>query len=156
MSFHQNKELRSRFTLKSPFDDLHFYNGHLFCFELKHTKYKSISIQRTPNDSDGMIHAHQINSLINLSQYKGVHAGFIFNFRDEEAVEEYTYYMSIDNFSNFLVESEKKSINKMDIVQHGGIIVESRKIRTLFDYNVEKLLEDIIKAEGKESESDGL
>lgn len=147
MSFHQNKDLRSRFTQKSPFDDLHYYKGKLFCLELKHTKHKSISFQRTPDDSDGMIHSHQINSLVNTAQYEGVYAGFIFNFREEDPLQEYTYYMSIEDFSNFIVNTPKKSINKLDIVQNGGVIVESTKKRTQFNYNVESLFNKLIREE---------
>ena len=49
--------------------------------------------------------------------HEGVYAGFIFNFRDEEDINnDDTYYMSIQDFNNFLVERDKKSINKLDVV----------------------------------------
>ena len=37
---------------------------------------------------------------------------------------EYTYGLMIEDFMRFLSESDKKSINKLGIVQYGGIIIE--------------------------------
>lgn len=94
-----------------------------------------------------MIKLHQINSLVNLAQYEETQAGFVFNFRDEKEGHPYTedtYYMSIQNFSNFFNSTDKKSINKLDIVQNGGIIVEAKQRRKLYNYNAEKMLSDII------------
>lgn len=147
MSFHTQRELRSRFTQKSPYDFLHYYRGELFCLELKHTKYKSISFQLTPDDTDGMIHSHQINSLVNASMFEGVHAGFIFNFRkeDEHNPDEDTYYMSIQDFSNFAVNTTKKSINKLDIVENGGVIIHCERKRTRFIYDVEGCFKEVLK-----------
>lgn len=153
MSFNPNKDLRSRFTVKQPCDFICFLDGNLFCLEMKHTVYKSFSIQRDANSPDGMIHAHQINSLINMSQYDGVHAGFVFNFRieneDTSLIDEDTYYMSIQNFNNFLASCDKKSINKLDIVQNGGIIIPSNKKRVLFTYGVKEGLTSILQNEKK-------
>lgn len=122
------------------------HDGNIFFLEMKSTKYKSFSFQRTEED-DGMIKLHQINSLVNLGQFEESQAGFVFNFRDEKeghAYTEDTYYMSIQNFSDFFVSTDKKSINKLDIVQHGGIIIEAKQRRKLYDYNVKKMLSDIL------------
>jgi len=91
-----------------------------------------------------MIHFHQINSLTNCSQYEGVIAGFVFNFRNEETVEEDTYFMNITDFNNFMINTDKKSINKVDIVTNGGIIIPSIKKRSLFVYGVKEGLEKLI------------
>ena len=37
---------------------------------------------------------------------------------------EYTYGLMIEDFMRFLQENDKKSINKLDVVQYGGFIVE--------------------------------
>ena len=67
LSFNQNKELRSRFTMQNPCDFIMFNQGNLFALELKSTHLKSIGIQREIKDN-GMIKLHQINSLLNFRQ----------------------------------------------------------------------------------------
>lgn len=146
MSFNPNKELRSRFTVQQPCDYIMHYNGHIVFLEMKSTHFKSVSFQRDKQDG-GMIQLHQINSLVNLAQYEGALAGFVFNFRNEKEGTPYTedtYYMSIEDFSAFYNSSDKKSINKLDIVQNGGIIVDAKQRKKLYNYNVKKMLEDIV------------
>lgn len=147
MSFNPNKELRSRFTVQQPCDYIMHHKGNIFFLEMKSTHSKSVSFQRNKDDG-GMIKLHQINSLVNLSQYDGAQAGFVLNFRDERedhAYTEDTYYISIEDFSAFYASTDKKSISKLDIVQNGGIIVDAKQRRKLYDYNIKKMLEDIIK-----------
>ena len=72
LSFNPNKDLRSRFTVKQPADLIVYYNGYLFTLELKNTKGKNFSFQRDPKLPDGMIHYHQINSLVNMGLYDGI------------------------------------------------------------------------------------
>ena len=114
---------------------------------MKSTHSKSMSFQKEEKDG-GMIKLHQINSLVNLAQYEEAQAGFVLNFRDEREGHPYTedtYYMSIEDFSSFYASTDKKSMSKLDIVQNGGIIVDAKQRRKLYDYNVKKMLEDIIK-----------
>ena len=146
MSFHPNKESRSRFTVEQPCDYIMYYKGHIFFLELKSTCYKSITFQREKEDSS-QIKLHQINSLVNLAQFDGAKAGFIFNFRDEREGHPYsedTYYMSIEDFSNFYANTDKKSINKLDIVQNGGIIISAHQKRKLYEYDIKGMLTNII------------
>ena len=148
MSFNPNKELRSRFTVQQPCDYIMHYNGTIFFLEMKSTHSKSMTFQRDEKKDNGMIKLHQINSLVNLAQYDEAQAGFVFNFRDEREGHPYTedtYYMSIEDFSSFYASTDKKSISKLDIVQNGGIIIEAKQRRKLYDYNVKKMLGDIIK-----------
>ena len=150
MSFNQNKELRSRFTLKSPCDFIMFYDGHLFMLEMKSTHSKSISFQREPDDG-GMIKLHQISSLSNAGLHDGVIAGLIINFRHEKDGEPYsedTHFWPIEAFNDYFVSNDRKSAKPIDIVQNGGIIVKQEQKRKLYDYDVKKLLEDIIKEKG--------
>ena len=149
-----NGNQMSRFTPKNKFDFLLFKSPNLFCLELKSTAYDSFSIQRNPKEPNKMIKWHQIQELIKASFYDGVYAGFVFNFRNEKQplLEEETYYMSIKNFCNFLVENEKKSINKKEVQKYGGIIIEQKKKRVLYTYNIKKMLEDILDREGTNGE----
>lgn len=150
MSFNPNKEFRSRFTAKNPADFFIYRYPYVYFLELKSTKYKSISFEREKGDQ-GMIHLSQIQSLSNLPLYDGVRAGLILNFRNEESDEVYTeetYYLSIQNFNKFFCESDKKSVNKKDILSVGGFLMESQKKRKLYHYNVNSLLKNIDLREG--------
>ena len=138
-------EKTSRFTAENPYDFIMFCQPNLFCLELKSTCYSSISIQRLPEEKNKMIKLHQINSLTQSSLHEGVYAGFIFNFRDEEDINnDDTYYMSIQDFNNFLVERDKKSINKLDVVQYGGIKLSQKIKRTRYTYDINKMIQDAI------------
>lgn len=96
-----------------------------------------------------MIKMHQINSLSNFSLFNGINAGFVLNFRDESVEDNNeTYFLPIQNFNNFLVESGKKSINKKDVVTYGGILVEQNKKRTHYSYNINKMFSDLNKERG--------
>ena len=55
---------------------------------------------------------------------------------------EYTYGLMIEDFMRFLSESDKKSINKLDVVQYGGFIIEQKLLRKNYCYNVKKLLDE--------------
>ena len=150
MSFNPNKEFRSRFTAKNPADFFIYRYPYVYFLELKSTKYKSISFEREKGNQ-GMIHLSQIQSLSNLPLYDGVRAGLILNFRNEESDEVYTeetYYLSIQNFNKFFCESDKKSVNKKDILSVGGFLMESQKKRKLYHYNVDSLLKNIDLREG--------
>lgn len=141
-------EKQSRFTAENPYDFLVFEKPNLFCLELKSTKYKSISIQTDFDENGKMIKLHQINSLTQSSLKEGVFSGFIFNFRDEENINNSsTYYLSIEKFNDFLTESGKKSINKLDVIQYNGIKLDQKIKRTRFSYDVKKMLLNILQGE---------
>ena len=53
---------------------------------------------------------------------------------------EFTYALNIEDFYRFLQDTEKKSINKLDVVQYGGCIIQQQQIRTHYCYNIKKLL----------------
>lgn len=152
LSFNPNKDLRSRFTVKQPADLIVYYNGYLFTLELKNTKGKNFSFQRDPKLPDGMIHYHQINSLVNMGLYKGIIARFVLNFRQEpdekHDLDERTFFLSIDDFSRFMVESDKRSINMKEVIEYGGIEIESIRKRTQFTYATKLGFEEIIKQKG--------
>lgn len=137
-------ERTSRFTVNNPCDFLAFQKPNLFAIECKSTKYKSMSFSTNPDEKSVMIKAHQINSLINFSLVDGIYAGFILNFRNDEDVSKgITYWWSIQDFSDFINNTDKQSINKLDVIQHNGIIIEQKLKRVRFTYNIEKLINDI-------------
>ena len=137
LSFNPNKDLRSRFTVKQPADLIVYYNGYLFTLELKNTKGKNFSFQRDPKLPDGMIHYHQINSLVNMGLYDGIISRFVLNFRQEmdekHDLEERIFFLSIDDFSR---------------IEYGGIEIESNRKRTQFTYATKNGFEEIIKQKG--------
>lgn len=137
----------SKFTAKNPADFEIFETPYLFFLELKHTSYKAIGIQRDLNEPDKMIKAHQINSLTQMSLHEKCVCGLVLSFLSEETGEEDTWFLNIKDFNKFLTNSDKKSINKTDIVIYNGIKIESTKKRVYFQYNVKKMIEDIIKRE---------
>lgn len=147
LSFNPNKELRSRFTVKQPCDLIVYYKGFMFTLELKNTKGKNFSFQRDLKVPDGMIHYHQINSLVNMGLYDGIISGFVFNFRWGEETGlpmERTFFLNINDFSKFMVESDKRSINMNDIIEYGGVEIENIKRRTQYTYKILDWLEKMV------------
>ena len=138
-----NHTATSKYTNENLCDYFMFYEGVLYALELKTTCYSSISFETGENKTRKMIGWHQIKGLTNLTSYKGIISGFVFNFRNEG--EEDTFFMRIEDFNKFTKESDKKSINKSDIVVYGGIPIESRKKRVNFTYNIDRMIEDIKK-----------
>lgn len=140
----------TRFAPKNPCDYVLYYRERIWTLELKSSKFHSIPFQLTPEDEPKMIKAHQINSLVNFGQFEGCEAGFILNFRNDETNEEDTYYLSIQNFSNFVSQNDKKSINKLDIVQYGGIRMNQTLKRTNYIYHIKDLFDKVINLESTE------
>ena len=133
----------SRYTTKNICDFFMYYKGILYALELKSTSYKSFSFELDKNKPRKMIDVYQIEKLRELTKFKGIVPGFVFNFRNEEESNEDTYFMRIEDFSEFVNNNEKKSINKSDIVVYGGIPIESKKKRKNFTYNIDKMINDI-------------
>lgn len=140
-SYHHTET--SKYTHENLCDYFMFYEGVLYALELKSTCYKSIGFELDKKKPQKMIKAHQIEGLAKLIPYENIIAGFIFNFRDEEREDEQTYFMRIEDFNEFVVNTDKKSINAGDIVTYGGIPVENEKKRKWFTYNVSKMIDDI-------------
>lgn len=130
-----------RFTLDNPYDCFIFYNRFLFPMELKSTELTSMSLQRCKEDKGKMIKLHQIESLSESNKYDGIFAGFVFDFRSTDN----TYWLSIDNFSLFLSENDKKSINEKDIIKYKGIKIQKTKKRVKYLYNIQELLNEIVR-----------
>lgn len=139
------KEKTARFTPNNICDFIAYRYPYMFLIENKSTTYKSIGIQRLPTDPKAMIQAHQISDLSNAGLIEGIIPVFLFNFRNDDDINDnFTYAMRINDFNDFLVESDKKSINRMDVVQHNGIIVNQKIKRVHYTYDIEKMLDEIV------------
>ena len=68
------------------------------------------------NPNSAMIHKHQLEKLLEFSQYNGVKSGLLLNFRTEETNLQRTYYISIQNFLDMCQKINKKSVNEIDSV----------------------------------------
>lgn len=148
--FNQGNNDKIRFTLNSPCDCFMFDGYCLYYIELKSTIGTSISFNQPCTEKGGtpMIKAHQINSLLERQKYDNVFAGLLLDFADRvnskgEVIEGGTYYIPIDVFVGWTKCVPKKSINKMDC-EAIGIKVERKLKRVNYDYDIKKLLNDIV------------
>ena len=126
----------SAFIPQQPCDFVAHFDGTLWLLELKSSQNKYITIQRDKNNT-GMIKQHQYEQMY---KHTGEHEKAMLVLQFER---EYTYGLLIQDFMRFLQENDKKSINKLDVVQYGGIIIEQKLLRKNYCYNVKKLLTSI-------------
>lgn len=129
-SFNQSDK-QLRFSNKNPFDLIAFKNKTLYCLELKSNNSTSFSIQTNKDEKGKNIKLHQIEGLKEASEYEGVIAGFILNFRKINK----TYFIDINNFLEYFNNTSKKSINEDDIKTHRGILIPQKLIRVNFTYD---------------------
>lgn len=116
------------------------FNGKfLFCLEFKTVAGTSISFERDKNDK-GVIHWYQIDTLKKFSEYKNVIAGLIIDFRKSGN----TYFLNINEWNNLVSHINKKSFNENDLTEYSNpILVEKRKLKINYRYNIEKFLEEV-------------
>lgn len=138
----------SKFSNENPCDFVLFdTETKLMCLlELKTTKYKSMNFQINKEDKQQkMIKYHQINSLTKFSNYDGVVAGFVFNFRDEDKKLERTYFQRVVDFNKMINNLDKKSFNEMDLLLNNAIKIHGIKKRVNYKWDIEGLLYNIVK-----------
>ncbi|MFA1509863.1 Holliday junction resolvase RecU [Priestia aryabhattai] len=134
------------------YDSFAFRNGHLFALELKSTKQKSISF------SPKIIKPHQIKYLKEASDYEGVIAGFLLQFRENDNK---TYFVHISDFIKYKNTAEGKLentyINKVNkssipiaICEEIGTELINIKLDVNYRYYIRNLLDELIKKYGKE------
>ena len=125
--------------------DFIMYDGkYIYVAELKSTKYKSMSFSTDPMDKSVMIKAHQLAGLMGITEFEGVRPGLILNFRDDvNPSSNLTYWLPIGEMAKFMSTTEKKSINKLDIVQNNGILLTGELKRVHYKYDIKKLFDDI-------------
>lgn len=143
-SFNQDSS-KLRFSMKSPYD-CQLFDGKsrtLYCLELKSAAGKSMSFERNKGENKtANIKFHQIESLTKASQYDGIQAGFVMNFRFEDKDTEITYFQSIIDFNRMIKNIDKKSFNIIDLLKFNPIKIEQTKKKVNYTYNIEKFLED--------------
>ena len=111
-----------RFTLKSDYDYQVFTGELLYCLELKSCQGKSLPFKNVKD--------HQINSLLEVSLKDSVVAGIVINYRDYEK----TIFIDIDDYLDYLNESDRKSIPVDDAIEIGEIIRQQiRRTRYIYD-----------------------
>lgn len=151
--FHKIKDIHIPFNLRSriavpknEYDCFVFYRSCLFSLELKSTKQKSISFD------EKIIKNHQIENLKKASEYNGVVAGFLFNFR---SYGNKTYFVEINDFAQYKEIAENnldhqyqsrvnKSSISLDICEEIGFELKNEKKRVNYRYHVEELLGELI------------
>jgi Holliday junction resolvase len=143
---------QSRFTPTNIADFVCFDSDSLLIIELKSTIGSSMSFNQPveiqpKGKAKPSIKSHQINSLLERSQYHNVYCGLLLDFDDRtnskgEVLEGGTYYIDIHTFVGWTRSIKKKSINQVD-AQLIGIQVDRKKLKTNYRYDIKKLLEDI-------------
>lgn len=136
-SFYKNEKVK--FTPTNPYDFFIFKFPRLYCFELKSTIGKSMSFWTNGDENKKMIKKHQIEGLTKASQFDGIVAGFILNWRENNN----TYFLNIKDFNRFVKESEKKTLNENDIIQYNGVLLKQNLLVTHYRYDVYDLLSRI-------------
>ena len=140
----------TKFSKKNPYDFEAFDSIHRISYslELKSTSQKYLSYHTCKKDEeDGKsanIQWHQIDGLTKVSEFDNVIAGFMFNFRLNNA-EQLLYFLNIKDFNRFRNDTNKKSINVMDIVLCGGIKINGKKLKVNYKWD----LDEFLKAQSK-------
>jgi penicillin-binding protein-related factor A (putative recombinase) len=135
MSFGQQDNSSIRFSPKNPFDAIMYAYPFMFLVELKSTKGTSISFKsKTP-----MIKKKQIEELTKGAEYKGIIPGFIFNFRTSQK----TYFLHINDFNRFILDTTKASINEKDIIAYGSIEIVGEIKKVKYKYYIAEFITKI-------------
>jgi len=137
-SFGDNTNLR--FSAKSPCDCFLFSGelGTFWALEQKSVGTSSISFEREKTDK-GVIHKHQIDSLIKFATYDHVVSGFLLDFR----LSNKTYFCMIDEFVEMINHLDKKSFNEKDLFQWcNPTEIMKTKLKVNYKYDVDKFLRE--------------
>lgn len=119
-----------RFTPSNICDCMLFDGNHLYLFELKSTKGKSLPLTN--------IRQNQIRELLESKKFENIIAGFIVNFSELNRC----FFIDVFKVKKFIEKEERKSI-PLEFFEKNGteIDVFPKKVYSL--YNVEKLLYEI-------------
>lgn len=147
-SFTQRSD--TRFSKKNPYDFECFDSLHRiqYSLELKTTSQKYLTYHINEEDEkekkSANIQWHQIIGLTEASEYDNCAAGFMFNFRLDNG-EQLLYFMNIKDFNRFIMNTNKKSLNIMDISLNGGIKIRGEKLRKNYRWNLDEFLKSQFK-----------
>ena len=115
------------------------FDGYIF-YTLELKSFEGVcNFERTKEDK-GIIHWYQIESLKKFATYKNVCSGFILDFRKTDN----TYFLNINEWDNLVHSINKKSFNEDDMNTYcQPIIINKRKLKVNYRYDVKKFLEDM-------------
>jgi penicillin-binding protein-related factor A (putative recombinase) len=82
---------------------------------------------------------HQIEGLTKASEYDNCVSGFLFNFRLDNG-EQLLYFMNIKDFNRFRTNTNKKSLNIMDIVLNDAVKINGEKLRKNYRWDLDEFL----------------
>jgi penicillin-binding protein-related factor A (putative recombinase) len=132
---------------QNDFDSFIYKYPNLFPVELKSTGQRSISFDNK------IIKKHQIQALKEAAEYKGLIAGFIFNFREYDNFTTFihiTDFLEIQYLSQLQISEHrfKSKLNKssigLDICKEVGTEIYNVKKAKRYRYYVNKLLDELI------------
>lgn len=136
----------TKYSKKNPYDFEIFDSLHRiqYSWELKSTSQKYLTYHTSEKDEKekkpANIQWHQIEGLTKASEYDNCLSGFMFNFRLDSG-EQLLYFMNIKDFNRFRMNTDKKSLNIMDISLNGGIKIKGEKLRVNYRWNLDEFLE---------------
>ena len=131
-SWNKSEENQTRFQATNICDMEIFYQGKLVLLELKSLLKSSLPFGNIKNSqTEGLTKAFNKNA-------SNMFIGFLVNFRDYEE----TYFMSIDQFNQYITEAERKSI-PIDYFRNHCILLEQTKKKVRYNYNIEKFMNDL-------------
>lgn len=143
-SFTQRSDIR--FSNKNPYDYECYDSFHRISYslELKTTAEKYLTYHTCEEDEKEKKSANikwcQIIGLTEAAEYDNCTAGFMFDFRLGNG-EQVLYFMNIKDFNRFRLNTNKKSLNILDITLNGGIKINGEKLRKNYRWNLEEFLE---------------
>lgn len=116
-------------------------------------EYKSVNAKSINIKDPKIIKPHQVLGLKEASQYDGVIAGFVFNFRKDENV---TYFVPIEEYLEFqkclftsVCKKYDSKLNKSSITvancEEIGYKLNSQKLKVNYRYYMNELLDTLIK-----------
>lgn len=136
----------TKFSKKNPYDYEAFDSLHRiqYSLELKSTSQKYLTYHTSKKDEDekksANIQWHQIEGLTKASEYDNVTAGFLLNFRLDSG-EQLLYFLNIKDFNRFRKNTNKKSLNIIDVSLNGGVKINGEKLRVNYRWNLDEFLE---------------
>lgn len=141
----------TRFTPQNPSDCFIFDTECLYYIELKSTIGTSISFNQPCTEKGKgtyMIKPHQVNALLERSNYPNVYCMLILDYADRvtkggTTIEGGTYAIPIKTFVDWANSVDKKSINLNDC-QEIGIQVPRKRKKINYTYDIKTVL-DVIK-----------
>lgn len=129
----------TRFSMKNEYDLILYRYPIFYALELKSNGGTSFSFSRNDKTEKSKdIKNSQIQSLTEASKYKGIVSGFILNFRKYEE----TYFLEIDKFIKFISETEKKSINRDDVLSLTPIMIPQKIKKVKFNYDLSVIFKE--------------